>query len=358
MDSNSISTMYKKIKENGPTIWAIDVEGSTEILIGDQYKLELSALDSLNHFGESVVVGSLVASALVGSYYKSAIYQYMYQKMKDNGPTPIDLLILVNTITQHLMCLILVATYTIGLTLDITLSDYLGQAWCNVPWYAGIYGAGYRTFGSLGIAVYRLLLIKRQCWVTSFGKKKMVFIILSHCIFISAGLSIGVGTGNGPASRKQVTWNWCVGYNEVFREIEHEYSLITGTVTSEPEHLAKMCILGALVGTVAELACYLVFFNHLYSHDKGLFSRKVLKENEFKRRRQRNCMTFSGQFYGFMVECITYIVVIHTLKKDSDISYRLTISICFWVEFGIVSFIEVMTSENLRPFLPHNRFFR
>ena len=137
MDSNRISTMYKKIKENGPTIWAIDVEGSTEILIGDQYKLELSAFDSLNYFGESVVVCSLAASAVVGSYYKSAIYQYMYRTMKDNGPTPIDLLILVNTITQHLVCLILVATYTIGLTLDITFSHYLGQAWCNVPWYAG-----------------------------------------------------------------------------------------------------------------------------------------------------------------------------------------------------------------------------
>ena len=277
MDSNSVSRMYKEVKKNGPTIWSIDVDGSTEILIGDQYKLELSAFDSLNYFGESVVVCSLVASAVVGSYYKSAIYQYMYRTMKDNGPTPIDLLILVNTITQHLVCLILVATYTIGLTLDFTLSHYLGQAWCNVPWYAGIYSVSYRTFGSLGIAVYRLLLIKRQYWLDLFGKRKMVFIILALSVFISAGLSIGVGTGNGPASRKQVTWNWCVGYNEVFREIEHEYSLITGTVTSEPEELAKICILGGLVGTFMELSCYLVFFSHLNSHDKGLFSRNILK---------------------------------------------------------------------------------
>ena len=143
----------------------------------------------------------------------------------------------------------------------------------------GVYGLGYRTFGSLGIAIYRLLLIKRQYWVSAFGKRKMVIIILAFSILITAGLTIGVGTGNGPASRKQVTCNWCIGYNEVFREIENEYSLINGTMTPDPEHLAKICILVDLIGTFAELFCYLVFFSHLYSHDKGLFHRNVLHES-------------------------------------------------------------------------------
>ena len=111
------------------------------------------------------------------------------------------------------MCLILVFTYTIGLGLNITISDYVDQAWCNVPWYAGIYGAAYRTFGSLGIAIYRVILIKRNDWVESFGRKKMLLIVLVLSISISVGLTIGVGTGNGPASRKQVTWNWCKGEN-------------------------------------------------------------------------------------------------------------------------------------------------
>ena len=348
--------MLNKTVENGPTIWAINViDGVTEIFIGNQFKKELSALDSLTNSGVSAVIGSLVASAVVGTYYKSAVYRYMYQKIKDFESTSIDILILVSSLTQHLMCLILVFTYTIGLGLNITISDYVDQAWCNVPWYAGIYGAAYRTFGSLGIAIYRVILIKRNDWVESFGRKKMLLVVLGLSIAISVGLTIGVGTGNGPASRKQVTWNWCKGENEEFREIIHEYSLITETVTPESELISKLCVLGALVGTFAELCCYLVFFGHLRSHDKGLFDRKVLQETEFKKRRQINSMTFLVQFYGFVVECITYVGVMFTLKKSSDIGYRLLISICFWVEFGIASVVEVMMSRNLKEFLPHNR---
>ena len=173
---------------------------------------------------------------------------------------------------------------------------------------------------------------------------------------IFTGTSIGFGTGNGQASRKQVTWNWCVGRNEKLRETLHEYSLISGTATTESEFLAKLSLLTTILGVISEFFCYLMFFSHLHSNDKNLFTKKLIKEVEYKRRRQINCMTFSGQFYGFLVECTTYIAVYTTLKKNSNISFRLAIAICYWVEFGIVSVVEVMTSENLRRYLPHNLY--
>ena len=348
--------MFNERVKYGPTVWAINTDGlTTETLVGNQYNLELSALDSLNNFCVSAIICSLVASAIVGSYYKSAVYRYMYNQIKTLGTSPIDIMILINSITQHVMCLVMVFTYSIGLGLQITISDFVDQAWCNIPLYAGIYGASYRTVGSLGIAIYRLILIKRNYWVDSFGKKKMVLIILVSGVALSVVSTIGFGIGNGPASRKQVLWNWCKGESEDFREIIHEYSLITGTETPEPELLSKFCVLLALMGTLTELSCYLIFFAHLHSHDKGLFERKILKEPEFKKRRQINAMTFMVQFYGFFVECITYIGVMLTLKKDFGIGYRLLISICFWVEFGVASVVEVMMSQNLKEFLPHYR---
>ena len=56
------------------------------------------------------------------------------------------------------------------------------------------------------------------------------------------------------------------------------------------------------------------------SDDENLIesARKVLQETEFKKRRQINSMTFMVQFYGFVVECITYVGVMFTLKKSSD----------------------------------------
>ena len=348
--------MYKNLTEHGHDVWVIDSADGMEVLMADHYKLELTSLESLNMRGVFVVAGSLAASAGVGSYCKSAIYRYMYYKIKESGIKPVDILILVNTVTQHLVCLFLVAVYCVGLTGDITYSDYMDEIWCNLPWYAGIYGGAYRTFGSLGMAVYRLLLIKRNNWVCYMGRKTLGLIVLIFSVMMSVGVTIGFGTGNGPASRKQVTWNWCVGRNENFREVLHEYSLITGVVTPESEFFAKLSLLITIFGVISELVCYLMFYGHLHSNDKNLFTRNVIREVEYKRRRQINCITFSGQFYGFLVECASYIGMYSTLKKNSNINFRLLLAICFWVEFGIVSVVEVMTSQNLRRYLPHNLY--
>ena len=347
--------MYRNITEHGPDVWLIDLGDGEEILMADHYKLELTSLESLNMLGVTVVAGSLTASAIVGSYCKSAIYHYMYDMIKESGIKPMDILILVNTITQHLICLFVVVVFWVGLTGGITYSDYMNEIWCSLPWYVGIYGGAYRTFGSLGMAVYRLLLIKRNDWVVFIGKKTLALIVLIFGFMMSVGVTIGFGTGNGPASRKQVTWNWCVGRNENFREILHEYSLISGAVEPESEFLTKLSLLTTILGVISELFCYLMFFSHLHGNDKNLFTRKIIKEVEYKKRRQINCITFSGQFYGFLVECTTYIGICSTLTKNSSTSFRMLVAICYWVEFGIVSVVEVMTSQNLRRYLPHNR---
>ena len=346
--------MYKETTTYGPKTWALMVDGTSEIVIIHRLEHERTALDSLDQYGRSIIIGSLFTSAIVGSYFKSSIYKYLYHGYKNKEHTPINILILVNTITQHLICLFVVAIFIVGLVFDITFSSYIDEVWCGIPWYAGIYSGAYRTFGSLGIAIDRLLLIKRNDWVNKVGKKRLVLIEVILSITLSGGMTIGFGTGNGPGSRKQVTWNWMVGRNEKFREIEHEYALLTGEVTPDREYLAQLCLLGPLIGVVSEFCCYLVFFRHLHSHDKGLFNRKILREDEYNRRKQINCMTFSGQFYGFIVECFTYLGLIYTFQKGSDITFRLVITISVWVEFGIVSVVEVMTSQNLKAHLPHS----
>ena len=63
------------------------------------------------------------------------------------------ILLILQAIIQHIICLFGVSTYSIGLSFDITFGHHLGEAWCNVPWYGGTYGAAYRTFGGLGISI-------------------------------------------------------------------------------------------------------------------------------------------------------------------------------------------------------------
>ena len=81
--------MFNDRMKSGPTVWAINTDGiATENLIGNQYSLELSAIDSLNNLCVSTIICSLVASAIVGSYYKSAVYRYMYNQIKTSETSP------------------------------------------------------------------------------------------------------------------------------------------------------------------------------------------------------------------------------------------------------------------------------
>ena len=348
MISEPISISYKTL--------AFYLKNSLENVDIHDFKKELSAFDNLNQYGEIIVIGGLVASSIIGSYYKSALYFYVYDKIKKKEITIIDILILVNAIIQHFATLILTITYSIGLIFDLTFSDHMDRAWCNIPWYAGIYAGAYRAIGSLGIAILRLVFIKSHRLVSTYGKFGLTTTILIPSLIVSAGLSVGFGMGTGPASRKQVTWNWCLGTSERMREIEQSYAQLIGTEDAESDVISLICLIIAILTIMVEFSCYLVFFLHLYSHDQSMLDKKILSSVEVKRRCQRNAMTFLGQFYAFVVETVIYFSMMYTLiKTDSSIYARLAVSVGNWIEFGLVSVVEVMTSQSLKKYLPHNR---
>ena len=320
--------------------------------------LEQSAPGSLSTSGVIIVVSCLLGSIVVGSYFKYALYRYMYDNRKEIQNKPIDLLLLIKALIDHCICILLVLTYTIGLTLDITFSDYLGEAWCNVLWYAATFGLAYRTYGRLGIAVLRLFYIKFPYQVrnNTFRRKMMITVLLSS-LAISTIIAIGFGMGNGEASRKQVNWNFCTGRSAGFRELMHSYSLLQGKVVPDSEMIPKLVVGISIAAVITEFLCYILFFKHLYSHDEELLKKRVLKMNEVRKRHRKNAITFLGQFYTFVVGCARGSLLAYTMKSDTDVNSRLLIVLSIWVEFGILSAVEVMTSKGLKKYLPHNRKF-
>ena len=349
--------MYKeRIQINNQSVH-IYSGNSSELLFIHNSNLELSSLDSLNQILETFAVSTLLVSLTIGTYFKSALYCYLYENYKTFESRPVNVLILAQAITQHLICLLMIAHLTIGLHFNVTFSEYFGEDWCSVLWYIQAYGAGFRNFGSLGIATFRLLLIKHNTWVKyKVGVVNLLRIVLVWTFISSALFAVGFGMGNGHVSRKQVAWNFCTGKSEQFREVEHNYSLLTNHVTSESEVLPKMALFASLASVVVELACYILFFRHLNLHDKGMLKKKVLTIGEVQKRRRQNAITFFGQFYGFCVEWLVYCGMIYTLKVDTDISYRLGLVLGYWIEFGLVSVVEITTSKCLKQYLPHNYF--
>ena len=319
-------------------------------------KLELSVFESLNQVTENVVICSLIASFTIGTYFKSALYSYLLKSYNTFGYQPVNALILIQAIVQHTVCFLMVINYTVGLYFDLTFADHFGEDWCNVPWYIQAYGAGYRNFGSLGIAVFRLLLIKCNDWVKyKLGLRQLFCLVIASTIVLSTLFAIGFGMGNGPSSRKQVTWNFCVGKSEVFREVETDYLLLTGQTSNESEVIPEVAVVVSLISVGLELICYILFYCHLDNHDKSMLTKKVLNTGEAKRRRNQNAMSFMGHFYGFGAECIVYFGLLFTLRETSNIGYRLGLVLCFWIEFGIVSVVEVMFSNHLHNHLPHRQ---
>ena len=331
-----------------------------EFLNSIELDLSINALQKLTTISKVTTSFGLGLSLLVGCYFKSALYVYMYEKRKTLSERPINVLLLVQAIVQHLISTLMIIFYVFGLNSDTAISEHLGaEAWCNIVFHAGNYGFSYRVVGGLGIACYRLLYLFASDWVKyKIGSDILLYLTLSLSFTIPTGLILGFATGNGPASRKQAGWNLCIGKSEELRNVLHEYSILRGTTIPEAEHIPKIMVLIALLFVVAELVSYVVFFGHYYLHDREMLRKKILKADEIKRRNQKNAITFLGQFWTFLTECIMLILIFISLNEQSDISFRVLAIIGFWIEFGLVSVVEVCASESLGDYLPHRIILR
>ena len=209
------------------------------------------------------------------------------------------------------------------------------------------------------IACFRLLLIHASNLVKiRIGMNRCLCLMLMICISVPAILVQGFAMGNGPASRRQPMWNQCIEKSEEFRNILHEYLVLRGTTTIEPEHIPKIVLIICILCVMAELACYLAFFGHMYCHDRYMLKRKILKEDVVRRRNQKNAITFLGQFWSFVVEFVVLTLVIISVFTQANILIRVFVIIAFWVEFGLVSVVEVLTSYCLINYLPHKLIIR
>ena len=335
------------------------IEDQAEDFHVENSDLELSSPAKLSTFGKAIAVSCNIAGLVVGSYFKSALYVHMYRNSKEIFHKPIDLLILIQAILEHLICLMMVSFYTIGLTFNITYSEQLGVGWCYIHFYVSLFGLAYRNFGSLSLAILRVFYIKLPYQAKNDKLRRRLLIgTIIQCFVGSIFSSIAFGAGNGPQSRKQVMWNFCVGQSAAMREIINEYSLTLGSISNQPEVFPKLIVAMIFLGLSIEISCYVIIFHTIYTHDENMLKLKRIQTGELRRRHRRNAITFLGQFYSFMVEGGITVILAYTMTDQSDISFRLFIVIYRWVEFGTLSVVEVMSSHSLIDNLPHRLLFR
>ena len=205
----------------------------------------------------------------------------------------------------------------------------------------------YSVLGGLGIAVYRIMLIKYHNVVyTIIGQKFLMYIIL-FCEFLIVVFTFAVleianslyfvpiqppfyTTARISSLDSMDVYNQALG-NPPFLDI---HILIKSSV-----------FVFFILLTLVEITIYFVFFRHLYKHDNKESFKKMLGAKAIHERNAKNAMSFISLILSFIVE-ITFLILMALFSFAKN--WFLTPIAVRKFTLTAIALVEVMTSKNLR----------
>jgi hypothetical protein len=130
-------------------------------------------------------------------------------------------MILVGAIIHHLTHLHMGINYALALGFHVYLGVYMGEFYCNLTVFVGVFGGAYLITGGLVIAIFRVLYIKHGTWLRNHADNVVIAsIALVGGTLLSLVLSILFTIER---SSKRVTYNTCMGYSTDQMDIIHQY---------------------------------------------------------------------------------------------------------------------------------------
>ena len=88
------------------------------------------------------------------------------------------------------------------------------------------------------------------------------------------------------------------------------------------------------------------FFHHIFTNDNGSI-KQFLPKDVTRQRNKRNAVSFIGHVYGFLIEFAFFVgTLIVLIISSPEVKYFGSVSKI--MEFGVLSIIEVCTSEAMR----------
>ena len=144
---------------------------------------------------------------------------------------------------------------------------------------------------SLGIAVYRLLLIKCPYWINGFGKFKTMLLIQAACFTLYLGTFKLIALGIKPKAT-------------------FVYSCLHEGSSGHQDHVPTRHLVMSMIGllTVAEMVIYGFISHELFMHDKLM--RLILREEVIKQRFKRNVIDLFSHISRFVLELILITVIV------------------------------------------------
>ena len=291
----------------------------------------------------------LAISFAIGSFFKAILYCFVSEgdTQQNWWKRPINSLTLTSAFIHHVTHGWLVIWYIFALMVEKPISDLFHPSMCHITQYIGVYGIAYLSIGSLGISIYRVLYMIHEVWVKdTIGERTLLMIIWSLSIVISGLITIMF---NMESSSERFQVNMCKGISGAKAKILIDYQTLQGNQLLPTTHFQMSALAACLVCQMVELAIYIWFFCYRYQHDNGNIS-KILTEDVIRSRNKKNIGTFLGQFYGFIMECsFLFVIFLLTLFDDVENNHtKANLVMIKFVDFGLLSAVDVMTSPSLR----------
>ena len=137
-------------------------------------------------------------------------------------------------------------------------------------------------------------------------------------------------------------------------ELLIDYRIATGEKLLLTTFFQKISIMATLITQFSELSIYIYFSAWRYKQENGNIA-KLLGPTITRRRNANNVITFSGQFYGFVVEAMVVgaLMLLNHVERfnlsPSFSHFLMSIGfIIYFLNFGVLSAVEVLTSPALQ----------
>ena len=331
------------------------IEYEDMLILGNRSNEEIPLLSLPFHI-KRLLAAVMIVSLVIGSYYKTIMYSYVRttnRKNRDWMHRPINILIMTSAVIHHFTHLWVGIALGMILIIDISMADAVGDRFCQLTYIVGVYGLMYLSVGSFGISLYRVIYIKCEHWIKHvIGEKRLLGIILVLSLLFCG---IMVCLEYFETHNERVFLNVCYGSSSSDIQIMIDYELSRGAQLLTTTFIRKVTIIVLISLQVIELGIYVWFFHTRYKNDNGKIKDLLTQEN-IKDRNIQNVTTFVGQFYGFIVEYVFLIIcLIWTyLKNDGSDHWKAYFTIMKFIDFGLLSAIEVYSSPILKKFMKMN----
>ena len=202
---------------------------------------------------------------VIGSYFKGIIYKCLYEKLQRKEFTEVDSLILANCVIQHTGILVYEIRKTIILINRSSLEYILNHQFCSAMYVIMEFEFLYSVVGSLGVSVYRMLLVKSNELIKNkIGVKKLRNIVLFFGLAIASFFVTIINMNNV----NEFIGEKCayVKDKKILKLIDNYQQSIGEDSLFSLWHFSRTITLKILgIMTVIEISIYSFLFHYLYS---------------------------------------------------------------------------------------------